>query len=81
MLQINNSLRALAEAKHSLKEIMKSAMDLPAVSRVNNDNDFDSSAASVAWIKEIVRNGANKERFDNEERRGASQRCGMASPR
>ena len=29
----------LAEAKHSLKEIMRSAMALPAVSRVNNDNN------------------------------------------
>jgi hypothetical protein len=27
MLQINNILRAVTEAKHSLKEIMKSAMD------------------------------------------------------
>jgi hypothetical protein len=39
MLQINNILHALAEAKHSLKEIMKSAMDLPAISRVNNNNN------------------------------------------
>jgi len=38
MLQINNSLPARAEAKHSLKQIMKSAMDLTAVSRVNNNN-------------------------------------------
>jgi hypothetical protein len=44
MLQINNMLHALAEAKHSLKEIMKSAMDLPAVSRVNIDNNIDGSA-------------------------------------
>jgi hypothetical protein len=65
MLQINNSLRALAEAKHSLKEIMKSAMDLPAVSRVNNDNNFEGSAGLAARIKEIKRNGANKERFDD----------------
>jgi hypothetical protein len=79
MLQINNNLRALAEAEHSLKEIMKSAMDLPAVSRVNSDKNIDGSARSAAWIKEIKRNGANKERFDNEERRGRSQRCGMAS--
>jgi hypothetical protein len=41
MLQINNSLYGLAEAKHSLKEIMKSAMDLPALSRVNTDNNTD----------------------------------------
>ena len=70
MLQINNNLRALAEAKHSLKQIMESAMDLPAVSRVNNDNNIDGSARLAARIKEIKRNGANKERFDNEERRG-----------
>jgi hypothetical protein len=29
MLQINNILRALGEAKHSLDQIMESAMDLP----------------------------------------------------
>jgi hypothetical protein len=39
MLQINNILHALAEAKHSPDQIMESAMDLPAVSRVNNDNN------------------------------------------
>jgi hypothetical protein len=66
MLQINNSLRALADAKHSLKEIMKSAMGLPAVSRVNNDNNIDGSARLAARIKETMRNGANKERFDIE---------------
>jgi hypothetical protein len=49
MLQINNILHALAEAKHSLKEIMKSAMDLPAVSRVNN-NGVDGSARFAAGI-------------------------------
>jgi hypothetical protein len=70
MLQINNNLRALANAKHSLKEIMESAMDLPAVSRVNNDNNIDGSARLAARTKEIQRNGANKQRFDNEERRG-----------
>jgi hypothetical protein len=79
MLQINNNLRALAEAKHSLKEIMKSAMDLPAVSRVNNDNNTDGSARSAARIKEIKCNGANKERFDDKEQRGRSQRSRMAS--
>jgi len=30
MLQINNMLCALAEAKHSLNEIIESATDLPA---------------------------------------------------
>jgi hypothetical protein len=73
MLQINNNLRALEEAKHSLKEIMKSAMDLPAVSRVNNKNYVWASAKSAAGIKEKERDGANKERFDDEERRGTSQ--------
>jgi hypothetical protein len=68
MLQINNSLHALAEAKHSLNEIMKSAMDLPAVSRVNNDNYVRASARSAAGIKEIERDDANKERVDCEER-------------
>ena len=53
MLQINNILDALAEAKHSLNEIMKSAMDLPAMSRVNNDNFVRASAESTAGIKEI----------------------------
>jgi len=43
MLQINNILRAVAEAKHSLKEIMKSAMDLPAGSRVNIEKNIDGS--------------------------------------
>lgn len=79
MLQINNSLRALAEAKHSLNQIMESAMDLPAVSRVNNEGNIGGSARLAAGIEEIKRNGANKERFDGEERRGTSQRCGMAS--
>jgi len=50
MLQINNSLHALAEAKHSPNEIMKSAMDLPAVSRVNNDKNVGLSAKSAAGI-------------------------------
>jgi hypothetical protein len=40
MLQINNILHALAEAKHSPDQIMESAMDLPAVSWVNNDNNI-----------------------------------------
>jgi hypothetical protein len=68
MLQINNSLHALAEAKHSLNEIMKSAMDLPAVSRVNNDNYVRASARFAAGIKEIERDDANKKRVDCEER-------------
>jgi hypothetical protein len=68
MLQINNSLHALAEAKHSLNEIMKSAMDLPAVSRVNNDNNVWLSVRSAAGIREIERDDANKKRVDCEER-------------
>jgi hypothetical protein len=79
MLQINNNLRGLAEAEHSLKEIMKSATDLPAVSRVNNDKNSERSAWAAGLIGEIKRNGANKERFDDEERRGRGQRCGVAS--
>jgi hypothetical protein len=39
MLQINNMMRAPAEVKNSLDEIMKSATALPAMSRVNNDNN------------------------------------------
>jgi hypothetical protein len=50
MLQINNILRALAEAEHSHKEIMKSAMDLPAVSRVNNNDRVDCTARFPAGI-------------------------------
>jgi hypothetical protein len=68
MLQINNSLHALGEAKHSLNEIMKSAMDSPAVSQVNNDNYVRASAKSAAGIKEIERDDANKKRVDCEER-------------
>jgi hypothetical protein len=51
MLQINNILRVLAEAKHSLNKIMKSAMDLPAMLRVNNDNNIWTSAKSMAGIR------------------------------
>jgi hypothetical protein len=40
MLQINNILHALAKARHSPEEIMKSAMGLPAGSWVNNDNNI-----------------------------------------
>jgi hypothetical protein len=68
MLQINNSLPALAEAKHSLNEIMKSAMDSPAVSRVNNDNNIWTSAKSSAGIREKERDDANKKRVDRQER-------------
>jgi hypothetical protein len=74
MLQINNSLRALAKAKHSPKEIMKSAMDLPAVSRVNNDNYVRASAKSAAGTKEKERDDANKKRVDCERQRRREQR-------
>jgi hypothetical protein len=67
MLQINNILRALAEAKHSLDQIIESAMDLTPMSRVNNDNNVETSPKSAAGIKELKRNGATKERIDNEE--------------
>jgi hypothetical protein len=81
MLQINNNLPALAEAKHSLNQIMKSAMDLTAVSRVNNDNNIWASARSKAGIREKTRDDANKERFDRDERRAGSQRGRMAPAR
>jgi hypothetical protein len=68
MLQINNILHALAEAKHSLDQIIESAMDLTPVSRVNNDNNVETSPKSAAGIKELKRNGATTERIDNEER-------------
>jgi hypothetical protein len=49
MLQINNMLHALAEAKHSLKDIMKSATALPAVSWVNNGNNVDARRKGGSW--------------------------------
>jgi hypothetical protein len=79
MLQINNSLHALAEAKHSLNEIMKSAMDLPAVSQVNNENNDRASAKSAAGIREKERDDANKERVGCEQRRRREQRGRVAS--
>jgi hypothetical protein len=81
MLQINNSLRALAEAKHSLNKIMKSAMDLPAMSRVNNDNNIEASAKFAAGIREKDRDGANKERVACEGRQRREQRGRMAEAR
>ena len=68
MLQINNILHALTEAKHSLDQIIESAMDLTPVSRVNNDNNVKTSAKSAAEIKELKRNGATTERVDDEKR-------------
>jgi hypothetical protein len=49
MLQIGNMLLALAEAKHSLNEIMKSAIALPAVSRVNSGNNVDDRRKGGSW--------------------------------
>ena len=39
-------LHALAEAKHSLNEIMESAIASPAMSRVNNGNNVDARLQS-----------------------------------
>jgi hypothetical protein len=49
MLQINNIMRAPAEVKNPLNEIMKSAIDLPAMSRVNNDNNAGACRKVVSW--------------------------------
>lgn len=81
MLQINNILGALAKAKHSLNEIMKSATDLPALSRENNENNSRVSVKSTAGIREKERDGANKERVDCEQRRRREQRGRMAEAR
>ena len=78
MLQVNNILHALGEAKHSLDQIIESAMDSTPVSWVNNGNNVETSPKSAAGTKELKRNGATKERIDNKERRGRGQRCGMA---
>jgi hypothetical protein len=55
MLQINNILHALTEAKHSLDQIIESAMDLPALSRVNNDNNVWTYEKFAVGIGEIER--------------------------
>jgi hypothetical protein len=49
MLQINNILHALAEAQHSLDQIIESAMDLTPVSRVNNDNNVEDFSKVCGW--------------------------------
>jgi hypothetical protein len=49
MLQINNILHALEEAKHSLDQIIESAMDLPAVFGMNNGSNAAASAKSAGW--------------------------------
>ena len=59
MLQIGNILRALAEAEHSLKEIMRSATALPAVSQVNNDNKVGYCRKVVSWDRGFARDDAN----------------------
>jgi hypothetical protein len=53
MLQINNMAHAPAEAKNSLKEIMKSAIALPALSRVNNENNSGACRKVVSWDQRI----------------------------
>jgi hypothetical protein len=59
MLQMGNILRALAEAEHSLKEIMRSATALPALSRVNNDNNVGDCRKVVSWDRGFARDDAN----------------------
>jgi hypothetical protein len=53
MLQINNIAHAPAEAKNSLNEIMKSAIALPALSRVNNENNYGGCRKVVSWDRGI----------------------------
>jgi hypothetical protein len=49
LLQINNVDHAPAEGKHSMKEIMKTATALPALSCVNNDNNIDARREVGSW--------------------------------
>jgi hypothetical protein len=49
MLQLSNMVHAPAEAKNSLNEVMKSAIALPALSRVNNDNNAGACRKVVSW--------------------------------
>jgi hypothetical protein len=49
MLQINNIAQAPAEAKNWLNEIMESAIALPALSRVNNENNSGACRKVVSW--------------------------------
>ncbi len=49
MLQINNMVPAPAEAKHSLKEIIRSAIASPVMSSVNNDNNTGVCRKVVSW--------------------------------
>ena len=51
MLQINNILHALGEAKHSLDQIIESAMDLTPVSWVNNGNNVETSPKSGLGLR------------------------------
>jgi hypothetical protein len=53
MLQINNMADAPAEHKNSPNEIMKSAIALPALSWVNNDNNAGACRKVVSWDREI----------------------------
>jgi hypothetical protein len=49
MLQINNILHALAEAKHSLDQIIRIGNGFNPVSRVNNDNNVEDFSKVCGW--------------------------------
>jgi hypothetical protein len=53
MLQINNMAHAPAEDKNSLNEIMKSAIALPALSWVNNENNAGACRKVASWDRGI----------------------------
>jgi hypothetical protein len=53
MLQINNMLSALAEAKHSLDEIIESATGLSAMLRVNSGNNVGAFRNVGSWDRGI----------------------------
>jgi len=49
MLQINNILRARAEGKNSLDQIIESAIALHALSEVNKENNCGAYRKVVGW--------------------------------
>jgi hypothetical protein len=49
MLQINNMLPALAEAKHSLDEIIEMARDLRTMFRVNSGKNVGAFRNIGSW--------------------------------
>jgi hypothetical protein len=49
MLQINNILRARAEGKNSLDQIIESAIALHALSEVNKENNCRAYRKVVGW--------------------------------